>query len=247
MPPRLCVLKEGRRAGEVSLDGRDGFWRVRHEGRVLAALRAARVNVPRLYSSFGAEGNHYLAVEFIAGESLSDWLARKQRRVAVATALELGAGLGHLVARIHAAGWVWRDCKPGNVVITERGELRPLDFEGACPVDSPDPLAWGTPSFTPPEGGEEFRGQSRLPEDLYALGAAVYFLLAGRPPDAAAPVPLGRLRRGVPEGALAVVERLLDRDPRRRPRAPEAARVLEAAVLSAASARGGRGVVRASG
>ncbi|HEX8355641.1 MAG TPA: hypothetical protein VF611_22230, partial [Pyrinomonadaceae bacterium] len=67
-PPRLCVLKEGRRAGETSLDGRDGFWRVRHEGRVLAALRAAGVDVPRLYGSFEAEGNYYVASEFISGQ-----------------------------------------------------------------------------------------------------------------------------------------------------------------------------------
>ncbi|HEX8354162.1 MAG TPA: hypothetical protein VF611_14740, partial [Pyrinomonadaceae bacterium] len=127
-------------------------------------------------------------------------------------------------------GWVWRDCKPGNVVVTDGGGLRPLDFEGACPVDSPDPLPWGTPAFAPPEGGEEFGAQSRLPEDLYALGAVVHFLLAGRPPDAADPRPLAKMRRGVPAGALEVVGELLDPNPRGRPCASEAARRLESAT-----------------
>jgi hypothetical protein len=229
-PPRLCVLKEGRRAGEVSLDGRDGFWRVRHEARVLEALGRAGVEVPRSYGSFEAEGNYYVAAEFVEGESLHALLGRRRRRLPVAEALRCGASLASLVARIHEAGWVWRDCKPGNVVVTEGGRLRPLDFEGACRVESPDPLPWGTPAFAPPECGAETRGRSRLPEDLYALGAVVYFLLAGRTPDAADPVPLGRMRRGVPEAARRVLAELLGREPSRRPQAAEAARRLAESV-----------------
>lgn len=241
MPPRVCVLKEGRKDGEVGWDGRDGVWRVAHEGRVLDSLLGAGVDVPRVYSSFEAGANRYIAVEFIEGESLEGWLCRRRRRLPVAAALARGAELARLVARIHAAGWVWRDCKPGNVIIAEGGRMRPLDFEGACPLDSPDPLPWGTTCYVPPELWDEFRGQSREPEDLYALGAVVYLLLAGRPPDAPTPAPLGKLRRGVHEAALSVVEELLDPDPARRPRAREAALRLEAAAAFRASG------VRASG
>jgi hypothetical protein len=229
MPPRLCVLKEGRRDGEVDWDGRDGAWRVGHEGRVLAALGEAGLNVPRLYASFGAEENHYIAVEFIEGESLNGWLARRRRRIPVASALRRGAELARLVASIHAAGWVWRDCKPANVIITKSGGLRPLDFEGACPVERPDPLPWGTPAFMPPEGDEDFGGRSRLPEDLYSLGAVIYFLLAGRPPDASTP-PLSKVRRNVPAAASEVVAELLGTDPSLRPAAVEVARRLEGAL-----------------
>lgn len=228
-PPRLCVLKEGRRDGEVGWDGRDGAWRVRHEGCVLAALAGAGVNVPRLYASFRAEKNHYIAVEFIEGESLNDWLARRRRRLPVAAALRGGAELARLVASVHAAGWVWRDCKPANVILTKSGELRPLDFEGACPTDRPDPLPWGTRAFMPPEGDEVSRGRSRLPEDLYSLGSVVYFLLAGCPPDAASP-PLSKVRRNVPADASRVVAELLGTDPSLRPAAVEVARRLERAL-----------------
>ncbi len=228
-PPRLCILKEGRRDGEVDWDGRDGAWRVRHEGRVLTALAGAGVNVPRLYASFRAEENHYIAVEFIEGESLNGWLARRQRRLPVAAALRCGAELARLVASVHAAGWVWRDCKPANVILTKSGELRPLDFEGACPTDRPDPLPWGTRAFMPPEGGEVSRGRSRLPEDLYSLGSVVYFLLAGCPPDAASP-PLSKVRRRVPADASRVIAELLGTDPSLRPAAVEVARRLERAL-----------------
>ncbi|HJR06834.1 MAG TPA: hypothetical protein VJ842_06225 [Pyrinomonadaceae bacterium] len=230
-PPRLCILKEGRRDGETSWDGRDGAWRIRHEGRVLAALREAGVGVPCLYSSFRAEGNHYIAVEFIEGESLDSRLARRRRRLPVAAALRFGAELARLVAGIHAAGWVWRDCKPGNVVITKSGELRPLDFEGATPVGYLDPQPWGTPAFMAPEGEEVFRVQSRQPEDLYALGATICLLLTGLTP-AAAPPPLSKVQRNVPAAASRVIAELLSRDPAMRPSAADVARRLGAALDS---------------
>lgn len=233
MPPRLCILKEGRRDGEMDWDGRDGVWRIKHEKRVLASLRAAGVDVPRVYASFRVGKNYYIAVEFIEGESLETWLCRRQRRLTVAAALARGAELARLVAHIHEAGWVWRDCKPGNVIITRGGQMRPLDFEGACPVERPDPLPWGTTCYVPPELWDDFQGQSRLPEDLYALGAVTYLLLAGHPPDEASPAPLESIRKGVPRGALKIVEALLDRDPRRRPSARDAAHALQAAAASA--------------
>jgi len=170
-------------------------------------------------------------VEFIEGESLNGWLARRRRRVPVACALRRGAELARLVASVHAAGWVWRDCKPANVIVTKSGELRPLDFEGACPVARPDPQPWGTPAFMPPECDAEFDGRSRLPEDLYSLGAVVYFLLAGRPPDASAP-PLSKVRGNVPAAASEVVAELLSADPSLRPAAVEVARRLEEALDS---------------
>ncbi|HWW75803.1 MAG TPA: phosphotransferase [Pyrinomonadaceae bacterium] len=241
-PPRLCILKEGRRDGEVDWNGRDGAWRIRHEGRVLRALGEAGLNVPRLYASFGVEGNRYIAVEFIEGESLNDWLGRRRRRLPVADALRYGAELARLVAGVHAAGWVWRDCKPGNVMVTKAGGLRPLDFEGACPVPRPDPLPWGTPEFMSPEARAPFSGRSRLPEDLYALGAVVYLLLAGRTPDATPAPPLAGLRRGVPLAARDVVMELLGPDPSLRPSASEAASRLEEARARLDEGRAGQGL-----
>src|SRR5258707_5539263 len=76
-PPRLCILKEGRKDGEVNWDGRDGFWRIKHESRVLALLRKKGLNVPRVYSSFRANKNFFLAVEFIEGDDIGSWLAPK--------------------------------------------------------------------------------------------------------------------------------------------------------------------------
>lgn len=241
-PPRLCVLKEGRQGGEVDWLGRDGFWRVRHEGHVLTNLRAVGIDVPQVYTEFEAEGNYYIAVEFVEGDDLESWLARKRHRLPLVICLRHAAALAELLARIHAAGWVWRDCKPRNIILTE-GRLRPIDFEGACPVAQSDPLPWGTPSYIPPEWDEEREGQSRLPEDLYALGVTLYLLLAGRTPDVAPASRLHRLRRSIPPEVRAIVAELLDPDPRRRPGARAAARRLRTALAASdcgrPTARGG--------
>jgi len=79
--PRFCVLKEGRKHGEIDWDHRDGFWRIRHEGRVLSLLRKRGIDVPQVHSSFVAGKNYFLAVEFIEGEDLRNSLKRRQRRM----------------------------------------------------------------------------------------------------------------------------------------------------------------------
>jgi hypothetical protein len=228
-PRRLCILKEGRRDGEVSWDGRDGHWRVKHEAEVLTALNDAGLSVPLVYATFEVENNLYLAMELVEGESLQSFLGRRKRRLPVRVALGYARRLAELISRIHAAGWVWRDCKPANVILTRDGALRPLDFEGSCPLAEPDPQAWGTHSYVAPEWLDEFHGQSRQPEDLYALGACAYYLLAGRPPDLNNPTPLSKLRRGVPRAAQQLIAALLDPDPARRPDAATAARRLKEA------------------
>jgi hypothetical protein len=229
-PARLCILKEGRKDGEVSWDGRDGSWRVVHEAAVLNALSHAHVDVPRVYSSFKAATHHYLAMELIEGESLNQWLARKRRRLTVLLALRYSASIARLVKQIHSAGWVWRDCKPGNIMITKDRGLRPIDFEGACPIHDPDPFPWGTRSYVAPEWSDTFLGQSRLPEDIYAMGAVIYLLFSGSPPDDSKPVPLRQLRSNVPLEICELVSELLDHDPRRRPLALAVYRRLSASL-----------------
>jgi hypothetical protein len=229
-PPRLCILKEGRVCGELAWDSRDGRWRVRHEEIVLTSLREAGVEVPRVYSSFEVEGNYYLVTEYIRGETLQSLLNRRRRRLDLHVALRHGARLASQLSAIHAAGWVWRDCKPTNVIVTSGGGLRLLDFEGACPVERPDPLPWSTTAFMPPPPPRGDVTLSGNYDDLYAVGTLIYLLLAGRLPEPAAPAPIEKLRRGVPPGVGRIVAALLDADPRKRPDAKTVTEELEAAL-----------------
>jgi hypothetical protein len=231
-PPRFCILKEGRKNGEVEWDGRDGSWRIKHEAEVLTDLRAHRVKVPRVYASFEVDRNHYLATEYIEGENVEEWLTKKKRRLSITAALRVCLQYARLMSEIHRAGWVWRDCKPRNLIRTKTGEVRPIDFEGACYVHEPDPMPYGTSSYLPPEWNDVFCGQSRLPEDLYALGVVLYLVFGGRRPDAEGTCRLNQLRCDVPKGVLKIVETLLCDDPPKRPSAHSVVRRLEK-ILSA--------------
>jgi serine/threonine protein kinase len=138
--------------------------------------------------------------------------------------------VARMIAQIQARGWVWRDCKPSNIIVSKTGQLRPVDFEGACLVNQPDPLPWGTIGFSAPEMNNPFRGHSRHPEDLYALGVITYFLLAGRLPDENTPLPLEKMRKNVPAIVTRLVSELLNPEPWGRPSAHAAALRLEAAL-----------------
>jgi class IV lanthipeptide synthase len=230
-PARLCVLKEGKAHGETGFDGRDGYWRVTQEERVLSVLRSVGVEVPRVYDSFKAGNNYYLVLELIEGKTLNSFLLEQRARLSISEALRYGVQLSNLLRTIHDAGWVWRDCKPLNLLLCKEGTMRPLDFEGACPVGLPDMTPWGTEGYIPPEWLEDATEISRLPQDLFALGAILHQLFTARIPDRTYPVPpIGRLRKKVPTQIRETIDALLDPNPKARPHASFVSRVFESFI-----------------
>jgi hypothetical protein len=217
--PRLCILKEGRKHGDVGWDGRDGRWRIRHEESALRRLLTQGIDVPRVYDSFELEGNFYLAIEYIEGMNFQSLLDRRRRRLSVAQALYYTSEMAMILSKIHAAGWIWRDCKPANFLLTRQGALRPLDFEGACPVEQPDPMGWGTPGFAAATGQTAHFARSSYSDDLYSLGAVLFHLLTGRLPGPASQLQSSwrSLRRVVPSEVREVVAALMTAPSDRRP------------------------------
>jgi serine/threonine protein kinase len=192
---------------------------------VLSSLRLAGIEVPEVYSTFEVQSHYYLVTEFIRGRTLHSVLLNQKKRLPISEALMNGLHLAELLKRIHGAGWVWRDCKPLNLILSDEGMLRPVDFEGACPVEKPDVTGWGTEGYTPPEWLKD--ATSRIPQDLFALGATLHQLLSGRLPDRNEPPPIGRLRRNVPLPVRQTISALLDSDPLSRPDAATVVQVLE--------------------
>jgi hypothetical protein len=203
--PRLCIVKEGRRHGEVYWNNQDGYHLVKNEFDVLNTLGKIYKDVPQVFSSFEADGNFYLVMEYVEGKSLYALMRFRRRRFSVKQVIKFSVEIARIIEEIHQAGWVWNDCKPANLIVTPNGSLRPIDFEGSYPAHESAPFDWKSDGFSNPAGNESSSGSI----DFYALGAVVYFLLTGKLYMPDAPVAIEKLRRNVPKRFLEIVENLL--------------------------------------
>jgi serine/threonine protein kinase len=113
------------------------------------------------------------------------------------------------VSQLHAVGWVWGDCKPSNLILTDKSELRTFDFESAHPAYEATRSNWITPGFVPLHVPRKER--SALATDLYAVGVVIFFLLVGSMPTAAVTAKkMGQLRPHVPLRVREIVCSLLN-------------------------------------
>ena len=227
----------------------------------LAALDASR-NVVNLLHVGWDHDPPYFVMEHLTGGSLQDCLA--DGPVPREEAVRLAEGVARGLARTHGAGILHCDLKPANVLLDADGEPRLCDFGQSRLATERDP-ALGTLYYMPPEQAEsslsprEGRAGPNVRWDVYAAGALLHHLLAGRPPHRsesldrrletlplterlaayaeavreAPPVEIA----GVDRPLMAIVRGCLDADPERR--TPSAQRVLDQ-LRSRASARSRR-------
>ena len=182
-PARLVILKEGRRQGEVDLLGRDGYARVRNEARLLRLLRRAKISVPELYAEFTQNGNRYLVLEKIPGRPLLPRRRVQPTNPAWPRAQKILDQALPLLAQVHAAGWVWRDCKPSHIFM-HGGAMGLIDFEGACRVKDTRVLPWSSPNYGPPIYERALARRPGTLEDDYGLGVIAFQFGTGEFPPA---------------------------------------------------------------
>ncbi|HMS38667.1 MAG TPA: hypothetical protein PKE69_00335 [Pyrinomonadaceae bacterium] len=201
--PRLCIVKEGRRNGEIAWNGQDGYALVENEFNVLKILKMQYAPVPQVFDSFEIYGNFYFAMEYVEGKSLHEILQPRQRRFSILQVLNFALEISRIIENIHQSGWVWNDCKPANLIVGLDKSLRPIDFEGAYPIGETDPFDWKTRGFS------KSHQNSGTAVDIYALGAVIYFLLTGRLYDMEEIIAIKKLRRNVPSKLIEITEKLL--------------------------------------
>ena len=210
-PVRLVVIKEGRRHGETAWNGMDGNDLVRREAAVLRALARAGIPVPEVLRAFEANRNRYVVLEKIKGKPLLDRMRPQPARPSWRRARQTLEMLEPVIAAIHQAGWVWRDCKPSHIFI-EDGRVRLIDFEGACKTDDIDVLPWASRNYSPPLDEEPFATRRKGTwEDDYALGVIAFQLGTGKfpPPESRRRASLYR-RTKCPEALRKKIDRLLE-------------------------------------
>jgi serine/threonine protein kinase len=145
------------------------------------ASRLSHPNVVRVYDAGDDDGRPFIVMECVNGESLADTRALPADRV-VELGVQACAGLQHA----HEAGLVHRDIKPANLLVRDDGVLKIADFGIARAAESTRHTqagtVLGTAAYLSPE---QVSGADATPaSDVYALGAVLYELLAGRPPYA---------------------------------------------------------------
>src|SRR5215468_3221755 len=163
------------------------------------AYAASSLNHPNLVTIFeigNVDGTHFMAHEYIDGQSL--WDRMKQEPFPLQDALDVAVQIATALNAAHEAGIVHRDIKPKNVMLRRDGIVKVLDFglaklaeqQRATEVDSQaatlakittDPGAvMGTPQYMSPEQARGQKADART--DIFSLGVVLYEMIAGQPP-----------------------------------------------------------------
>ncbi|MGE0708563.1 MAG: serine/threonine-protein kinase [Planctomycetota bacterium] len=207
-------------------------------------------------------GYHYLAMEFFDGDDLSKVL-EEMKKLPPRTALTLSRQVFETLGAAHDCGVIHRDVKPSNVLVdAEYQHARLMDFGIAIIKDidgferkifhTVEGGVSGTPEYMSPE---QAAGETLTPmSDLYSMGVVLYHTLAGRLPFHSEtsggfitchmiedPLPLTKADpslRAQPREMLDLVDRLLAKDPAKRPDLPTILKTIDE-VLPKVTDRGG--------
>jgi non-specific serine/threonine protein kinase len=209
----------------------------RFEREARAASMLNHPNILTIHEIGQVDGRHFIATEFVEGETLRRTLER-EGMLPFTEALDVCAQLASALAAAHEAGVVHRDIKPENVMVRRDKLVKVLDFglaklaenkegEGArqgaparFSVKTNPGVVMGTATYMSPEQARGLEVDART--DIFSLGVVLYEMLAGRVPFegettsdviaailTAEPAPPGRLDREVPVALERIVNRAL--------------------------------------
>jgi eukaryotic-like serine/threonine-protein kinase len=186
----------------AALLGAAGASRFRREGTILARLKHPHI-AQLIDAGVSEAGQPYLVLEYVKGEPIDRWC--DNRALDIESRIRLFLDVLAAVEHAHANLVVHRDLKPSNVMVSKEGRVKLLDF-GIAKLLAGDDVWDGVPTQLTRDGGRAFTPAFAAPEqvtgesvttatDVYALGALLYLLLAGRHPTGqpgASPVDLLR-------------------------------------------------------
>ena len=211
---------------------------LRAQERMLVEARAAaaldHANICTVYEvGETAEGSTFIAMAFYPGATLDQVIQRGP--LSPPNVLDYAAQIARGLAAAHERGIIHRDVKPANIMVTDDGAVKLLDFGIARMPDvdvSREGVTPGTLAYMSPEQVTSRRVDQRT--DLWSLGVVLYEMCAGVRPfcgdNAGAilyailnhtPARVTTLRPELPPRIASIVERLLEKDPRRRYRDAE--------------------------
>ncbi|MGH7512487.1 MAG: protein kinase domain-containing protein [Gemmatimonadales bacterium] len=225
---RVVAIKMLRGA----LDDATARERFRREARVLSRL--SHPGIATVFDFAPQEGDDFLVMEYVPGGTLEARLGAG--RLPLATVLDLGATIADALENAHRHGVLHRDLKPGNIMLTDEGHPKILDFGLAVLIAGGKATGRMTHSGTivgslPYMAPEQLFGEADdVRTDVYALGAMLFEMVTGQRPfiksrpealmfaiiNNAAPAARS-IRPDVPAELDRLLAQCLDKDPARRP------------------------------
>ncbi len=256
--PRKVALKF---LPEESADDPDAERRFQREADTIAQLN--HPNICTIYEIDRFEGRAFIAMECVEGLNLKTYMARHQ--LATPAIVDIALQISAALASAHTKGIVHRDIKPGNIIVTEAGSVKVLDFGLARRFATTETGELGPDGSTIPGrplGTANYMAPERILQlpldprcDLFSLGVVLFEMATGRLPFAGAspsetvgnvldkdPPSLTGLAPQHPKSLEQIVNRLLAK--RARDRYPSATQLSEALIEMASPNRSIRGRLR---
>jgi len=218
----------------LSRAARDPEVRRRFVQEARAAAKLSHNNIVQAIDAGESEGYSYFIQEFIDGTTVYDLLKTRGGPLPEEQALEIVIHIAEALAHAHSRGFIHRDVKPKNIMLTKEGIAKLADMglarhtsdAGAALEEAGK--AFGTPYYIAPE---QVMGSPNVDfrADIYSLGATFYEMLTGRPPYAAPTpqqvmqkhvsgtlVPPDHVNPALSAGVSEVVEVMLSKRPKDR-------------------------------
>ena len=198
------------------------------------AKAVAPINHPNIVAVIAIgehEGTHYMALEYVQGRNLREYLAKKGT-LSLPECASIMRKVAAALERAHDEGIVHRDIKPENVLLTKKGDVKVADFGLARQVSEDVSLTqsgvtMGTPLYMSPEQVQGKKLDHRT--DIYSFGVMCYHMMAGHPPYMGetamavavqhvngTPTDLSTLRPDMPKAMTAIIEKMMAKNRNKR-------------------------------
>src|SRR5262245_30055590 len=215
----LKLLRADLAANAVSL--------ARFKAEAEAVARATHANIVQVYAIGECAGLHYMALEYVEGRNLREYLERKGPPE-ILVGLSIMRQVAAALQRASELGIIHRDIKPENILLTRKAEVKVADFGlSRCFAEDHRPLnltetgvTMGTPLYMSPEQVEGRPVDPRT--DIYSFGVTCYHMFAGQPPFRGTspfevalqhvrkePQPLREIRPDLPDALCELVHKMM--------------------------------------
>jgi eukaryotic-like serine/threonine-protein kinase len=150
-----------------------------------AVAKLNHPNIVQVYTLGCVEGVHFIAMEYVQGTNLREYLLKKGS-LDLPLALSIMRQSANAVGAAGEVGLIHRDIKPENLLLTRKGRIKVADFGLCRDMDSDhhhvtqQGTTMGTPLYMSPEQAQGFAMDNR--SDLYSLGVTFYHMIVGEPP-----------------------------------------------------------------